>query len=490
MSNQLQIGWAATSITPDRPTYVYGQLYYRISEYVHDPITATALAVSSDDEHAILVSADVVGIHDMICAKVRKALEGVKGLDVSRITFSATHTHNSAFGCNTKIREEITELCGGDCFPVLDYPEDFMSEAEATGFFVEKLVRLVKDAWDARKPGGISYAGDYAAIGFNRRPQFDRGKGVVESKMYGACSLDTFIRFEGTVDHGIDMLYTWDLDRNLTGVLVDVPCPSQVFELHSFISADYWGYARNAIREKLGNIFVLSVCGAAGDQNPLDLARISKYNVKKLDEWNAQAGQVFRNFDMAEECESIAQRIAEPVYRGVKTARKNIETRPVFRHTVKQIKLPIRKVTEADYQEADAAARKIAAEFSPENKMTGKDLVRLFEPMGIINRWKLQRHGDDTTIHSSIIRLGDAAFCTVPFEFFVEYGLRIRARSKARCVFTMQLTNGSPGYLPTDAALAGGSYSSKPASTLVGPRGGDTLTEVIITEINRLWDQK
>jgi hypothetical protein len=258
-------------------------------------------------------------------------------------------------------------------------------------------------------------------------------------------------------------------------------------ELHCFISADYWGYARSAIQDRLGNVFVLSICGAAGDQNPLDLVRISKDNERELDAWNAQAGEVFRNFDMAEECENIAQRIAEPVHRGVKTARKNIETRPVFRHTVKQIKLPIRKVTEAEYQEADAAARKIAGEFSPERKMTGKDLVRLFEPMGIISRWKLQRQGDDTVIHSSIIRLGDAGFCTVPFEFFVEYGLRIRARSKARQVFTMQLTNGSPGYLPTDAALAGGSYSSKPASTLVGPRGGDLLTETIITEINRLW---
>jgi hypothetical protein len=306
--------------------------------------------------------------------------------------------------------------------------------------------------------------------------------------MYGVCSRQDFIRFEGTVDHGIDMLYTWDADHNLTGVLVDVPCPSQVFELHSFISADYWGYARSAIRKRLGGIFILSICGAAGDQNPLDLVRISKDNTKELEAWNAQAGEVFRNLDMAEECEAIAKRIAEPVCRGIKKAMKNIETRPVFKHTVKQITLPIRKVTETDYKEAEVRVKKILSEFSSENRMTGKDLVRVFEPLGIVSRYILQQKGEDHTIQCNIIRLGNAAFCTNPFELFVEYGLRIRARGKARQVFSMQLTNGESGYLPTEAALAGGSYSSKPASTLIGPDSGKIFTETLINEINLLWE--
>jgi hypothetical protein len=356
-------------------------------------------------------------------------------------------------------------------------------------FITNKFIQVIKDAWAARKDGGISYASDYAAIGFNRRPQFDLGGGNIGSKMYGVCSHDNFIRFEGTVDHGIDMLYTWDTDRKLTGVLVDVPCPSQVMELHNFISADYWGYARSAIREKLGNVNVLSVCGAAGDQNPLDLVRISKDNEKELDAWNAQAGEVFRNFDMDEECENIAARIADAVSRGIKKARKNIESRPVFKHTVKDISLPIRKVDEADYKEADAKVKAIAGEFSRSHKMQGKDLVRLYEPMGIVGRWELQQKGDTTIIRSNILRLGDAVIDTYPFELFVEYGLRIRAKCKARQVFNIQLANGlGGGYLPTDAALAGGSYSSKPASTLVGPRGGDILTETIIKEIDRLWE--
>ena len=45
MEKNIRIGWAQTDITPDRPIYVIGQLYSRISSYVHDPLTATCLVL-------------------------------------------------------------------------------------------------------------------------------------------------------------------------------------------------------------------------------------------------------------------------------------------------------------------------------------------------------------------------------------------------------------------------------------------------------------
>jgi len=35
--------------------------------------------------------------------------------------------------------------------------------------------------------------------------------------------------------------------------------------------------------------------------------------------------------------------------------------------------------------------------------------------------------------------------------------------------------------------VAGGSYSSKPASTMCGPDGGDKLVEITVEAINRMW---
>ena len=49
MNKQLNIGWAQTDITPDRPVYVIGQLYSRISSYIHDPLTATCLVLENGE---------------------------------------------------------------------------------------------------------------------------------------------------------------------------------------------------------------------------------------------------------------------------------------------------------------------------------------------------------------------------------------------------------------------------------------------------------
>ena len=65
MEKNIRIGWAQTDITPDRPIYVIGQLYSRISSYVHDPLTATCLVLENGQEQMILVSADMPGVPTM-----------------------------------------------------------------------------------------------------------------------------------------------------------------------------------------------------------------------------------------------------------------------------------------------------------------------------------------------------------------------------------------------------------------------------------------
>ena len=284
------------------------------------------------------------------------------------------------------------------------------------------------------------------------------------------------------------MIYTFDMDRNLTGVLVDVPCPSQVFELHYFITADYWGYARNSLRERLGdNLFVLSLCGAGGDQNPLDLVRLSKTNVQALREWNAQAGEVFRNFDMAEEAADIGERITDAVVRGFRKARNRIETRPVFMHAHFDMELPLRLVSEEDYEESRKTIDAFTKQFSAAHRMESADQVAMFNDIGVVNRWELQQKTKVFRFDANVTRLGNVAIITNPFELFNDYGMRIRAKCKAAQVFNVQLTNSSGGYLPTVAAVNGGSYSAKPASTKVGPDGGDKLAEAYIAKIDELF---
>lgn len=481
MNNSLQIGWSQTDITPQRAVYLHGQFYERISEYVHDPLTASALLIQADDEQAIIVSLDMVFVPPMLLSLVRKKLEGGK-IDVNKISMSATHTHNSYIFGETSIKKHKSIL-GRDIIKAIKEPDNIMSDDEIRDFLVNKISNLIKKAWNDRKPGGISYAQDYAAIAFNRRPIFDDG----ETIMYGVCSRDDFMRLEGPSDHSADMLYTWDTEGNLKGVMVNIPCPSQVMELHKFISADYWHSTRNSIREELGNIFILPLCGAGGDQNPLDLIRISKNNEETLVRWGQQQGEVFRNFDMALECIDIGNRIADAVMRGYKKARNNIQTDVCLKHKVMDFVLPIRTVSEKDYKSSKNKIDDAKQRFSPENKMTMKDIVPLIDEVGVISRWEEQQINTDFTFEVHVIRLGNIVLATNPFELFTEYGMRIKAKSPAEQTFLAQISNNIGGYLPTEAAITGGSYSSKPSSTKCGPKGGDMLVERTLEIIKELF---
>lgn len=486
MAKQIRIGWAQTDITPDRPVYVIGQLYSRISSYVHDPLTATCLVLENGEEQMIMVSCDIASVPSMHLPAILGRLNA-PGLDKSRVVFSAIHTHNSSMYSQNTTLEVYFKSVLGDLCPEPEEPDNILKDDELAEFFVEKMVDLIEDAWNARMPGGVSLAHDYAAVAFNRRPQF-MVNGKIESRMYGTCSEDNFLGYEGTSDHAADMLYTWDTAGNLTGVLTCIPCPAQVYELHDFLSADYWGEARSRIREALGNVYVLPLCGAAGDQNPLDLTRISKDNEKELVIWNAQETAVMRNIDMLQECQDIGDRIADAVVRGYRKAKNYIETRPVFKTNCFTMDVALRTVEKADVDAAQARIDAVMAKYAPGKKMPEAEMIHCFEDIGYLNRWKLQQKSDRFEFPVFVFRLGQAALATNPFELYVDYSLRMKARCKARQAFIVQLSSNSKGgYLPTRAAVAGGSYGSKPVSTSVGPDGGDELVEKTLRAMDELF---
>ena len=482
----LLIGWAQTSITPTRPLLMEGQMYMRYSQYVHDPLTATALALDNGETSAVFVSMDMTEVPEHALPGIRWAASEA-GIDPDCISFNVTHTHNASSFYNDFMRCENEQVYDPVILPHFDAPEDVLSPDESEAFFIGKIAALIKQAWASRAPGGISSAHEYAAVAFNRRPQFERD-GKLESVMYGDCSREDFRRFEGGTDTSVEFLYTWDAANRLTGVVCNVPCPSQVYELHCFLSADYWKPTRSAIRERFGSgIYVLPMCGAAGDLCPIDLIRISRDNKQALLDWGGQTKEVFRNFDMTLTCQGIAGRIADAVQRGYREAVNTIDHAPVFRHCTFEMQLPIRQVSEAEYAKAVEQVKAIHARFSAEHPMTMADLVAAFEPQGVVLRYRQQRENPNYGFRCHIVRLGDAAIATNPFELYHEFALRLKARARAPQVFVVQLSNGCGGYLPTRAAVEGGSYSSKAASTTCGPEGGDALVARTLEVIDELF---
>jgi hypothetical protein len=99
----------------------------------------------------------------------------------------------------------------------------------------------------------------------------------------------------------------------------------------------------------------------------------------------------------------------------------------------------------------------------------------------------LQKNPDATyPIEIHVVRLGDLVVCSSPFELYCEYGIRIKARSKATQTFILQMS-GFGSYLPTARAQAAGPYSAIPQSNIIAPEGGQMLVDRTVEIIDELW---
>ena len=391
---RIRIGWSSTDITPSRPVFLAGQLYLRVSRYIHDPITATALALEQGGSTAVIVSMDTVAVPDFLRQAVAERLHGKSELSMDHILLCATHSHTSS-RFSVKGNELITSYLGKERLIEPELPGDILWGEEAKSFLTDKIAAVIEAAWANRSEGYIGTASEYAVVGFNRRPVLAAGD-AEQTRMYGDCASEMFLRMEGGTDPSVQLLYTWNEQGRLTGTAVNVACPAQVMELHSFISADYWHYTRRSIRDRLGDIFVLPLCGAAGDQTPLDLVRIS-----------------------------------EAVVRGFESARNDKWSDPVFIHHVSDLSLPLRTVSKEMYCRAFQVVEEYRHRFDADHRMTIEDELALYGPVGILERYREQEQSRQITVRTHIMRLGRAAIITTPFELFVEYGLRIRAQSPA-----------------------------------------------------------
>ena len=59
-----------------------------------------------------------------------------------------------------------------------------------------------------------------------------------------------------------------------------------------------------------------------------------------------------------------------------------------------------------------------------------------------------------------VLRVGDVAFCAIPFEPFVEIGLDLKKRSPFATTFVLGNANGAHGYLPTPEQHKLGGYET------------------------------
>jgi hypothetical protein len=105
----------------------------------------------------------------------------------------------------------------------------------------------------------------------------------------------------------------------------------------------------------------------------------------------------------------------------------------------------------------------------------------------VLKAYETQAEEPTFEMELHVLRLGDIALATNPFELFLDYGLRMKARSKAQQTFLAQLACGRGGYLATRKAVAGSGYGAMIVDGPVGPEGGEVLVERTLSLINGMW---
>jgi len=484
-TTRLKIGWAEVDLTPAGPVLLDGQFYARISEEVMDPITATAWALEADGDHAVFVSCDFIDISSELLDAVRARLHGqLEDLNPHKVILNATHTHSGPAITTTNSEIAHTDM------DLASLGIDTMAVSEYVAYAADRIADTVCKAWTSRAEGGIAYGQGYAVTGRNRRWIDREGRAT----MYGldAMSRDSFRHIEGYEDHSVNVVAAYDSEENLTGLIVNVANPSQSSEHEYAISADYWHETRLELRKRFGpKLFILPQCSAAGDLSPHVL----------IDKEANDRMLKLKNRTLRQE---IAYRLATEIEDMLPHIAKSIDTMPTLRHQVGTVNLPVYRLTEADALSSKADAKAAQAwyeselgrlEAHPEIRNSPRwyfDVTNAFGQMNwhsnVVRRFERQKSGDGLTVPVGLhaIRLGELAFVTHPFEYYVDYGIQIKVRSPAAQTFLIQLTRAST-YLPSPRSVKGGSYGSVPGSYQVGPEGGQQLAEYTINVIQGLW---
>ena len=458
---ELWIGTATADITPDKPVALAGNFSTRISKKPETPIIAVALALESKAggkpaQQALIVSCDLVAIRDGVQERFREKLKPLlPDLDMRRAFLTATHTHTAPL--TMELRENRY---------LYDIPkEDVMQPAEYVTFLIERLTRAATQAWQGRKLGGVSWTLGHAVVGQNRRAVYADGR----AKMYGNSNDAQFRGLEGPEDHAVEMLFFWNATKQLKAVAINLACPAQELESHRAINADYWHEVRQRLQKKFSpKLCVLGWTSAAGDQSPHLMYR------KAAEERMLKA----RGLTRAQE---IGRRISNAVMDTFDIAKADIRSDAPFVHAVEDLQLPPRKILPRECEDAKRNIPVLTQK--PDNysrTMLGreKEVVRRFEEADKLPPYQMELH---------VLRVGDVAIATNPFELFLDYGVQMKARSPAIQTFLIQHACNAGLYLPTPKAIEGGHYSGLPHTNLVGPEGGQILVDRTVEAIKALW---
>ena len=507
MCNPVKIGWAKRSIASDKPVPITGQFHLRVSQGVYTPVLASAMVMENGKDAVIFVSADMVSVQPEVLKQVKANLaEEIKGFPVDKIIINATHTHAgpSSNQIDTSYPNKV----------------EFVPTGEMRAFISRQMTDAIKEAWEKRAEGSVTYGYGFATTGHSRRTIYldDIGKREADKpgiamdghgKMYGKTNDDMFDGYESGTESFINIFYTFDKCGKLTGAVINVPCPSQTGEHAWVLHASFWDNVRKKLEAKYGDIGIICQAAAAGDLSPRQLhyleAEKRRYRLKYADKiaeymknpmpypslWvrDPESAKRQYEYDAIEwmRAEDIASRITAAFDEVLSWAEKDKQSAPELKHEVRTLKLSRRmfpqELLDEEKRNHEAVMKESFMEEGDAYEMLYRNsrlTSRRNRIGGVAKRAEIQEKEPYITTDIHVVKVGNMAFASNRFELFMDFMHRIQARSPFEQTFIVQLVTddyGTGSYLTTEKGWANKGYSATPYCNQVSPKGGQELVE-------------
>jgi hypothetical protein len=451
----LKAGAATSNITPPLGLGIVGGWNVRPAIHVHDELHVRCLAL--DDGSTVLAFAviDNLGVPREVLDEAKKLVHSETGLPIGQMLMSATHTHRavSARGQSANTAES----------PLDDYQR----------FLVRRIADGVRRALNNLEPARIGWGvGQVPQHVFNRRwllkdgrtapnpfggqdravmnPGGDRNQllkpaGPTNSEVY-------FVSLQSAAGRPIALLANYWLHY------VGPAAPD------GWVSADYFAAFCDRIEQLLGADrldppFVgLLANGPCGDVNNIDYSGRTPA----------------RKHAPFEKIRVVADDLAQEVVRVHKTIefRDWVELRAAARDLTLRLRRPSAELI--------ARAEKILAQPVTASPVHMREVE-------YAKRTLAARHWPESVdVVLQTFAIGGLAIAAIPFEVFTETGLEIKARSPFKDTFTIELANGSYGYLPTPEQHALGGYETWLGTNRVEVEASRMITTVIMGLLEEL----
>lgn len=433
----LKAGTGRSDISPRQSMFLVGYPHVeRMSTGVHDPLYASALYLDDGATGVMFVALDVVYVSQRTTRECRAEIRRATGLPPENVLITATHTHSGPVTTDSLVWEAD---------PVVPPPDD-----DYMRLFHRGIVQAATSAYRNAEEAVLAITSARAeGVGGNR------------------------LSPDGVHDPEVGILYVKSKrdGKPLALQVIYSMHPTVLHEDTTLASADFPGYTRRCLEDKLAGCRVLYHTGPCGNLSP-------RYHV---------SAQTFA------EAERLGAKLAGFVCEAIDDlCDEDFSDGPDIAAAAALVELPGREFPSV--AEAQADLDRVVERYNRlkrENAGHGPIRTAECETFGAEEKValaKAQESGELARFRSEhapaevqVLRIGDTFIAALPGECFVDYGLRIKQHAPGRA-FVVSMANGElQGYITTPGARG---YEAD-LSTF-GPESGSIMVDAALRLISEL----